>query len=164
MSNKTAGVSIDELCDEVFQLEKIVADRDTEIGLLNGTVTRLTVALHDERKELQVTRDVIAIRDDRIATLEKIRDNAASDVADLNAHVNELVRDIVEKDKELARKQPTIASQLAKIEDLENQIQNRLVDISALEDTMSDRDTVRRSVKFNAVHLLQSALAVLNGL
>jgi hypothetical protein len=65
---------------------------------------------------------------------------------------------------ELARKQPIIASQLARIEELENNIQNRLCDISALEDTISDRDTARKSVKFNVTHMLQSALAVLNGL
>jgi chromosome segregation ATPase len=164
MSNATTESKIDEMCDEVFRLEGIVADRDTEIGRLNREVTRLTIAAQDVSKELQVTRDVVAIRDSRIADLEKIRDNCASDVADLNAHVNELVRDIVEKDKELTRKQPVIESQLKRIEELDNQLQNKLADISALEDTISDRDTVRRSVKFNVTHMLQSALAVLNGL
>lgn len=72
--------------------------------------------------------------------------------------------EIARLNSELARKQPIIASQLTKIEQLENTIQNKLVDISALEDTMSDQTSVRRSVKFNAMHLLQSAIAVLNGL
>jgi chromosome segregation ATPase len=164
MSNATTESKIDEMCDEVFRLEGIVADRDTEIGRLNREVTRLTIAAQDVSKELQVTRDVVAIGDSRVADLEKIRDNCASDVADLNAHVNERVRDIVEKDKELTRKQLVIESQLKRIEELDNQLQNKLADISALEDTISDRDTVRKSVKFNVTHMLQSALAVLNGL
>ena len=150
MSNATTESKIDEMCDEVFRLEGIVADRDTEIGRLNREVTRLTIAAQDVSKEVQVARDVVAIRDDRIATLE----------AQL-----EVARDeIISQSKDLARKHETIAGQLTRIEELDNQLQNKLVDISALEDTLSDRDTVRRSVKFNVTHMLQSALAVLNGL
>jgi predicted RNase H-like nuclease (RuvC/YqgF family) len=93
---------------------------------------------------------VVEKRDDTIAILTEDLDIARTEIARLN--------------KELERKGEVIASQLVRIEQLDNQLQNRLVDISALEDTISDRDTVRKSVKFNAVHLLQSALAVLNGL
>jgi predicted RNase H-like nuclease (RuvC/YqgF family) len=93
---------------------------------------------------------IVAKRDDRIAILENQLRVAQDEVAYCG--------------KELARKHETIAGQLTRIEQLDNQLQNRLVDISALEDTISDRDTVRRSVKFNAVHMLQSAIAVLNGL
>jgi chromosome segregation ATPase len=150
MSNATTESKIDEMCDEVFRLEGIVADRDTEIGRLNREVTRLTIAAQDVSKELQVARDVVAIRDDRIATLE--------------AQLEVARGEIISQSKDLARKHETIAGQLTRIEELDNQLQNKLVDISALEDTISDRDTVRRSVKFNVTHMLQSALAVLNGL
>jgi uncharacterized protein (DUF3084 family) len=150
MSNATADSKIDDLCDEVFRLDGIVADRDTEIGRLIREGAKLTLAARDASKEHQVARDVVAIRDDRIATLE--------------AQLRNRMCDIVDKDKDLARKHETIAGQLKRIEELDNQLQNKLCDISALEDTMSDRDTVRRSVKFNAVHMLQSAIAVLNGL
>jgi chromosome segregation ATPase len=150
MSNSTTESKIDEMCDEVFRLEGIVADRDTEIGRLNREVTRLTIAAQDVSQELQVARDVVAIRDDRIATLE--------------AQLEVARGEIISQSKDLARKHETIAGQLTRIEELDNQLQNKLVDISALEDTLSDRDTVRRSVKFNVTHMLQSALAVLNGL
>jgi chromosome segregation ATPase len=150
MSNATTESKIDEMCDEVFRLEGIVADRDTEIGRLNREVTRLTIAAQDVSKELQVARDVVAIRDDRITTLE--------------AQLEVARGEIISQSKDLARKHETIAGQLTRIEELDNQLQNKLVDISALEDTISDRDTVRRSVKFNVTHMLQSALAVLNGL
>jgi chromosome segregation ATPase len=150
MSNATTESKIDEMCDEVFRLEGIVADRDTEIGRLNREVTRLTIAAQDVSKELQVARDVVAIRDDRIATLE--------------AQIEVARGEIASQSKDLARKHETIAGQLVRIEELDNQLQNKLVDISALEDSISDRDTVRRSVKFNVTHMLQSALAVLNGL
>jgi chromosome segregation ATPase len=150
MSNATTESKIDEMCDEVFRLEGIVADRDTEIGRLNREVTKLSLAAQDASKELQVARDVVAIRDDRITTLE--------------AQLEVARGEIISQSKDLARKHETIAGQLTRIEELDNQLQNKLVDISALEDTISDRDTVRRSVKFNVTHMLQSALAVLNGL
>lgn len=93
---------------------------------------------------------VVEKQDDTIAMLAEDLGIARTEIARLNS--------------ELARKQPIIASQLTKIEQLENTIQNKLVDISALEDTASDQTAVRRSVKFNVTHMLQSALAVLNGL
>jgi chromosome segregation ATPase len=150
MSNAAAESKIDEMCDDVFRLEGFVADRDTEIGRLIREGAKLTLAAQDASKELQVARDVVAIRDDRIATLE--------------AQLEVARGEIVSQSKDLARKHETIAGQLTRIEELDNQLQNKLVDISALEDSISDRNTVRRSVKFNAVHMLQSALAVLNGL
>jgi predicted RNase H-like nuclease (RuvC/YqgF family) len=93
---------------------------------------------------------VVEKQDDTIAMLAEDLGIARTEIARLN--------------KELERKGEVIASQLVRIEELDNQLQNKLVDISALEDTISDRDTVRRSVKFNVTHMLQSALAVLNGL
>lgn len=150
MSNATTGSSIDELCDEVFRLEGIVSDQNTEIARLNREITSTYAVYQDSSKGLQVARDVIVIRESRIA--------------DLEAELEVARADIVFQGKDIARKHDTIAGQLTRIEQLENTIQNKLVDISALEDTASDQTAVRRSVKFNAMHLLQSALAVLNGL
>lgn len=150
MSNATADTKIDEMCDEVFRLEGIVSDQNTEIARLNREITSTYAVYQDSSKELQVARDVIVIRDDRIATLEILLEAARGE--------------IVFRADDVARKHATIAGQLTRIEELENTIQNRLVDISALEDTASDQTAVRRSVKFNAMHLLQSAIAVLNGL
>jgi chromosome segregation ATPase len=171
MSIGTTGTSIDEMCDDVFRLEGIVESKNAEIqgvvdqldaawraaakyedeiARLNRESTKLAIAAQDGTNELQVARDVVAIRDDRIATLETQLEVARGE--------------IVSQSKDVARKHETIAGQLKRIEDLDNQLQNKLCDISALEDSMSDRDTVRRSVKFNAVHMLKSAIAVLNGL
>lgn len=141
---------INELCDDVFQLEDVLVKRDARIAQLNREATQSIVALQDAFKELQITRDVVAIRDSRIA--------------DLEAELEVVRAEIVFQAKDIARKHETIAGQLTRIEQLENTIQNKLVDISALEDTASDQTAVRRSVKFNVTHMLQSALAVLNGL